>query len=91
MSKQEIKQLHDVQFEGYPDGLWNTTRFQIEENIIIVKSRQGMGVKFHIMEGEKVVKTFRFTSVNFNKLSEIVTKYFNKWKKSKTAKLSQKE
>ena len=91
MNNQEIKQLHGVEFENHPNGLWNTTRFQIGETIIIVKSRQGKGVKFHIMENNEVVKTFRFVAVNFGKLSEIVTKYFNKWEQTKKKRVQQKE
>lgn len=86
MSEQEIKLLHNVQIETHLDGIWNTCRYKIEETIIVVKSRQGKGVKFHIMENDKVVKTFRFTTVNFKELEKVVTKYFNKWEIEKKKK-----
>ena len=51
-----------IQDIEHPDGVWHTTYHEYKGRKLILKSRQGRGIKIHICfpNSDKVQKTFRY-------------------------------
>ena len=58
----------EVKLETHIDGVWNTSRQNYLDCEIIIKSKDGKGIKAHVLENGKEIFTWRFNFIEPEKL-----------------------
>lgn len=72
-----------IQQKIHPDGIWNTTSYPYLDTIIVIKSREGDGMKAHCFYNNEVIFTLRFSFINPDKLLNKMRSKIDDWKSGK--------